>query len=172
MSQSILSYVEGLLSVSEPANCISLACAVKGISHDRLSRILNDVKLEWQTLLQAVILRIAGKLQGGYLILDDTVINKSFGKKIENLSWIFCSKENRSVLGLNIVALCWSNGTITLPLAIKFWKKGENKSKYDLACELLSYAKNILCLQPEYVVFDSWYASEKILSAINSYGWI
>lgn len=172
MSKHILSYVSGLLSVSESATCLSLARVVKNTSHDCLSRILNNRTLEWKTLLQATVLRIIGKLQGGYLIIDDTVINKSFAKQIENMSWMFCSKENRSVLGLNLVVLCWSNGTITLPLCVKFWKKSEGKSKYDLALELLSYAKNILCLQPEYVVFDSWYASEKILSTIQSYGWI
>jgi putative transposase len=115
-------------------------------------------------------LRIGGKLQGGYLVIDDTVINKSFAKSIEKLAWIFCSKENRAVLGLNLVVLVWSNGTTTLPLAVKIWKKG-GKSKYDLALELLAYAKNILCLQPDYVAFDSWYASKKILKRLNTYKW-
>lgn len=171
MPLKILPYLRGLLTVSEPANCVSLARVLKHISHDRLSRILNDKAFEWQTLLQALVLRIIGKLQGGYLVIDDTVINKSFAKSIEKLSWIFCSKENRAVLGLNLVVLVWSNGPFTLPLAVKIWKKG-GKSKYALALELLAYAKNILCLQPEYVAFDSWYASKKILKRLNAYKWI
>lgn len=163
-------YLQGLLSVLEPATCTALARVVRGVSHDCLSRILKNKKLEWQTLLSGLVSRISGKLQRGYLVIDDTVIDKSFAKLIENLSWIYSSKENRVVLGLNLVVLAWSNGVITLPLGVKIWKKG-GKSKYDLAGELLWYAKKVLQIKPQYVVFDSWYASEKILSQLASYRW-
>ena len=73
---------------------------------------------------------------------------------------------------MNLVVLCWSNGTVTLPLGVKIWKKGKKKSKYDLALELLSYARNILKLEPEYVTFDSWYAAKKILKRLKTYHWI
>lgn len=151
---------------------MSLARVVKNCSHDSLSRILKSKAFEWQTLLQTLVLRIAGKLQGGYLVIDDTVLDKSFAKIIENVSWIFCSKENRAVLGLNLVVLCWSNGTYTLPLAVKIWKKNSNTSKYDLALELLEYAKYTLCLSPDYIAFDSWYASRKILERMTEYEWV
>lgn len=75
-------------------------------------------------------------------------------------------------MGLNLVVLCWSNDTLTIPLAVKIWKKGLKKSKYDLAPELLSYARNILLLEPEYVAFDSWYAAKKILKRLKKYHWI
>lgn len=170
MPNTILRYVSGLLSVSESATCTAIARVVGG-SHDRLSRTLRDTKLEWQTLLQAFIQRAFGNLSGGYLIIDDVVLNKCYAKHIENLSWVYCSKEQRSVLGLNLVVLCWSNGTLTIPLAIKIWKKGGKKSKYDLALELLWYARNILILEPEYVTFDSWYAAKKILKRLKAYHW-
>jgi hypothetical protein len=73
-------------------------------------------------------------------------------------------------LGINIVVLAWSNGSITIPLAIKIWKKG-GQSKYDLTLTLLSYAKNILKIKPKYVAFDSWYSSKKILQVMQKYGW-
>ena len=171
MFKKISPYLEGLLISFEPSNCVSLARVVSNCSHDSLSRILKNKAFEWQTLLQTLVLRIAGKLQGGYLVIDDTVIDKSFATIIENLSWIFCSKENRSVFGLNIVVLVWSNGTYTLPLAIKIWKKNSGKSKYDFALELLDYARNTLFLRPDYVVFDSWYASEKIIKTLSEYHW-
>ena len=170
MPNNVLQYVSGLLSVSEQATCTAIARVV-GLSHDRLSRTLKNTKLEWQILLRAFIKRAFGNLSGGYLIIDDVVLNKCYAKHIENLSWVYCSKEQRSVLGLNLVVLCWSNGTLTLPLAIKIWKKGGSKSKYDLALELLSYARNILKLEPQYVTFDSWYAAKKILKRLRSYHW-
>ncbi len=169
MPIKILSYIKGLLIVSETATCTSISRVV-GRSHDNLSRILRDTKLEWKTLLSSFIRKILGKLSNGYLMIDDTVINKSFAKVIENLSWVFCSKEGRSVLGINIVVLAWSNGSITIPLAIKIWKKG-GQSKYDFALTLLSYAKNILKIKPKYVAFDSWYSSKKILQVMQKYGW-
>jgi len=84
---------------------------------------------------------------------------------------VFCSKDGRSVLGLNIVVLAWSNGIVTIPLAIKIWKK-DGASKYILALELLSYARNILKIKPKYVTFDSWYSLRKILQRLQKYGWI
>lgn len=171
MPTSVVTYVSGLLSVSESATCTALA-RVMGRSHDRLSRTLKDSKPEWQTLLRAFILRAFGNLSGGHLIIDDVVLNKCYAKRIQNLSWVYCSKEQRSVLGLNMVVLCWSNNTITIPLAVKIWKKGNKKSKYDLALELLSYARNILVLKPDYVTFDSWYAAKKILKRLKHYRWV
>ena len=171
MPHTVLNYVCGLLSVSEQATCTAIARVV-GLSHDRISRTLKDTKLEWQTLLRAFISRAFGNLSGGHLIIDDVVLNKCYAKCVENLSWVYCSKEQRSVLGLNMVVLCWSNNTITIPLAVKIWKKGSRKSKYDLALELLSYARNILLLEPEYVTFDSWYAAKKILKRLKAYHWI
>ena len=170
MPLKIFVYVKGLLAVAEPATCVSMARIV-GVAHDRLSKILNNSKLAWQTLLHSLALRIFGKLDDGYLILDDTVIDKSFAKVIENLAWVFCSKKNQSVLGLNIVVLCWSNGTFTIPLAFKIWKKSGGKTKIDLAVELLSYARNFLRLQPKYVTFDCYYSAKKILKRLTKYGW-
>lgn len=169
MPLKILAYIKGLLIVSETATCTAISRVV-GHSHDNLSRILRDTKLEWRTLLSSFIRKILGRLTNGYLMIDDTVINKSFAKVIENISWVFCSKEGRSVLGFNIVVLAWSNGAITIPLAIKIWKK-DGPSKYDLALSLLSFARNILKIKPKYVVFDSWYSSKKILRRIQKYGW-
>jgi putative transposase len=171
MPLRIVPYVKGLLTVAENATATAMARVVK-TSHDNLSRILKDSKLRWQTLLRALILRIFGKLSDGWLIIDDTIIDKSFARVIENLSWVYCSKKQRSILGLNLVLLAWSNGTITIPLAFKIWKKDGKKSKFDLALELLSYARNILKIKPKYVTFDSWYASQKILKRLRKYHWI
>jgi len=171
MPTKIFVYIRGLLTVSERATCVALSRVLSEKSHDSLTRILNDTKLEWQTLLHSFVLRIIGKLQNGYLMIDDTVIDKSFSKVIQNTAWIFCSKKNKKILGLNIVVLAWSNGTVTIPIAFKIWKKKSKKSKYDLALELLSYARNFLQLKPKYVTFDSWYSSKKILKRLNYYKW-
>lgn len=169
LPQNVINYIKGLMCVFENANCVSLAY-VAGCSHDSLTRVLMGRKLCWQTLLTKFILRTVGKLQGGYLMIDDTIISKNFAKKIENLSWIFDSKIGKSILGLQLVLLAWSNGKITIPLAIKVYQKKQGKSKIDLACELIRYAKK-LQIKPEYVTFDSWYAASKIFKTIKLCGW-
>jgi putative transposase len=63
-------------------------------------------------------------------------------------------------------------GTIThrLPLAFRLWHKG-GPSKYELALELLSYARNRLRCRPDDVLFDAWYPSKRLLKRIRDYGW-
>lgn len=165
----IKNYIKGLVCVFENANCVSLS-KITNCSHDSLARILNQPKLNWQTLLLSFRLRTFGKLRGGWLIIDDTVIDKKFAKVIENLSWVFDSKTNKSILGLNIVLLTWSDGKRTIPLAIKVYQKSNGKTKIDLALELLNYA-HFIGISPEYVVFDAWYAADKVLKKIESFRW-
>ena len=169
LPQNAIKYVKGLMCVFENASCIALSLVSK-CSHDSLARVLNDKKLSWQILLLSFIMRTFGKLQDGWLIIDDTVISKPFAKKIENLAWIFDSKIGKSILGLQIVIIAWSNGKVTIPLAIRVYQKEKKKSKIDLACELVEYAK-ILGIKPKFITFDSWYAAGKLLKLIRQYHW-
>ncbi len=170
LPKNTISYIKALMCVFENANCVSLSKII-GCSHDSLARILNERKLSWQTLLESFTLRIFGKLHGGWLIIDDTVISKRFARKIENLAWVFDSKIGKSIRGLNIVLLAWSNGRTTIPLMIKVYRKANKKTKIDLAIELISYA-HLLLINPKYITFDSWYAADKLLKKIVGYKWI
>jgi len=169
LPKNAINYVKGLICVFENANCVSLSKII-GCSHDSLARILSERKLSWQTLLESFTLRIFGKLHDGWLIIDDTVISKRFARRIENLAWVFDSKIGKSIRGLNIVLLAWSNGRTTIPLMIKVYRKADGKTKIDLAIELISYA-HLLLIEPKYVTFDSWYAAEKLLKKIAGYKW-
>jgi hypothetical protein len=50
------------------------------------------------------------------------------------------------------------------------WHKG-GPSKYVLALDLLSYARNRLKCRPQFVLFDSWYPSKQLLKRLRDYGW-
>jgi len=169
LPKNVIAYIKGLMGVFENANCSSLS-ALANCSHDSLTRILNNEKFSWQTLLENFILRIFGKLSGGWLAIDDTIISKVFAKKIENLAWVYDSKIGKSIIGLNIVALVWTNGQLTLPLGLRIYKPNSGKSKIDLAIELLACAKR-LKIRPLYVAFDSWYAASKLMKTIREYRW-
>ncbi len=167
---ALRAYVKGLLGVAERATCAALARTVRGTAHDRLTRLLSNRRLDWQTLLASLVLKLTGYLRDGYLIIDDTIIDKSFARAIEGIAWVYSSKEQRSILGLSVVVLCWSNGERTIPLALRIWKKN-GASKVKLAVALLRWAKQLLKVKPRYVVFDSWYAAHHLLQTIEDFSW-
>jgi transposase len=115
-------------------------------------------------------MRTFEKLPAGYLVIDDTTISKRFAASIENLSFVFDTKLGKSILGLQLVLIIWSNGEVAIPLALRVYQKNTGKTKIDLACELIEHAKK-LGIKPEFITFDCWYAAEQLLKLIDSYGW-
>ena len=72
--------------------------------------------------------------------------------------------------GFALVLLVWTDGVRRIPLGLRLWRKG-GPSKYDLALELLSYARNRLRSHPAYVLFDACYPSKALLKRIRDGGW-
>jgi putative transposase len=167
-------YVTGLLVRLHNANCVRLAASV-GVSHDFLSRVLKNERGRVFSHVSTLILKTLGKISGGSLIIDDTTITKHFAKVIEGCGWLWSSNDERVVFGYQVVVLMWSNGTISIPLTWEFYKKESDKqsqrTKLDIAIDLLSYARNTLQLSPERVLFDSFYSAEKVLLCCEEYGW-
>jgi len=168
MVSDIWLYIKAVVVFTTKGTCSALAEMLGNVSHDRLNRVLTG---NWpgQKLLE-ITFRLLFAIVGGYLIIDDTVIEKTFSKAIEGLSWVYDSAKKKSVWGYSIVLLVWTDGQIRIPLAFRLWRKG-GPSKFSLALELLSYARNRLKIKPSFVLFDSWYASKKVLKRIKDYGW-
>jgi putative transposase len=168
MPELLWLYLTALLYYRTSVSCVALAEALETVSHDRLTRLLQG---DWsgQTLLE-LTLRTLFSWERGYLILDDTVLPKPFATALEGLAWVFSSQERKPVYGLSLVLLVWTNGTLRIPLSMRLWTK-DGPSKYELALELLSYARNRLRCRPDYVLFDAWYPSTRLLKRIRDYGW-
>jgi putative transposase len=161
-------YLTALLYDRTAATCVAMSEALQTVSHDRLTRMLQA---DWSG--QILLERACGMLfvwERGYLVLDDTVIPKPYATAMEGLAWVFSSTERRPVYGLSLVLLVWTDGTLRIPLSMRLWRKG-GPSKYELALELLSYARNRVHCHPEYVLFDAWYPSKALLQRIRDYGW-
>lgn len=107
-----------------------------------------------------LIKRWFGLLENGYLIIDDTVLAKPYGKKFAQACFAYSSCLDKVVYGYHIVLLAWTNGFITIPLSFRFYQKG-GKSKVALAGELLKEAKIFWKINPVAVLFDSWYGGNK-----------
>jgi putative transposase len=168
MPEPLWIYLRALLYFTNITTCSAIADAFDSVSHDRLTRLLQGTWLG-HTLL-ALALRALFTVAGGYLIVDDTVVDKSYARLLGEAAWVWSSKDSKVVFGVSVVLLVWTDGQVRIPLAFRRWHKG-GPSKFDLALELLSYARNRLRCKPQFVLFDSWYPSKALLKRIRDYGW-
>lgn len=160
-------YIFAMLYFQTNGTCSGLAKTIKGISHDSFTRFL---KQEWSGQKRLEHFIEPECIDGGYLIIDDTPIEKPHSKTLEGLSWVYSSTMGKLVYGYSTVVLLWTDGRMRIPIGQKLWRRG-GKTKIELAMELLSYARNQLKLKPDYVLFDSWYSAKKLLKRIKDYGW-
>jgi hypothetical protein len=168
MPEPLWIYLMALLYFTNVTTCSAIADAFDSVSHDRLTRMLQGT---WSghTLLN-LALHLLFTVAGGYLVLDDTVVEKPYARLLGEAAWVWSSKQRKVVFGISVVLLVWTDGQVRIPLAFRLWHKG-GPSKFALALELLSYARNRLRCKPQCVLFDSWYPSKPLLKRIRDYGW-
>jgi len=135
-----------------------------GFSHDGITRMLFKA-FPWKRLLLRLIHTFFGMLRDGYIILDDTVLAKPFGKHFKEAVFAYSSCLDKVVYGYHIVALIWTNGIVKIPLSFRLYRH-KGKSKIMLAADLLREARYFWHLSPRGVLFDSWYAAGPLLSQI------
>ena len=167
MPTLVFSYLRGLLQGVKPT-ATSLSRQF-GYSHDGLTRCLRK-RFAWKQWYLWILQVLFGSLSGGWLIIDDTVLAKPFGRKFPHACMVWDSSQERQVFGYNLVFICWSNGTVTIPLAWRWYKK-DTKTKIELAQSLLKEMKYVWKLTPEMILFDSWYGAADILNQLTTYHW-
>jgi hypothetical protein len=114
MLQLIWLYLTALLYYRTSVSSVALAEALETVSHDRLTRWFRG---NWSghTLLNLAI-RTRFVWERGSLMIDDTVLAKPFATAIEGLAWVFSSQEQKTLYGLPVVLLIWTNGTASHPV--------------------------------------------------------
>ena len=168
MPEPLWIYLMALRYFSNLTTCSAMSDAFDSASHDQLTRLLQGTWSGHTRLHLA--LRLLFTVAGGYLILDDTVIEKPYARLLGEAAWVWSSKQRQVVCGVSVVLLVWTDGQVRIPLAFRLWHKG-GPSKFTLALELLSYARNRLRCKPQFVLFDSWYPSKPLLKRLRDYGW-
>ena len=80
----------------------SLANHLENISHDTINRYLKIEKFDHQYLWRNVQQEIVTNTEG-YLIFDDTVINKEYGRKIELVRQQYSGNKHKVIRGIGVV---------------------------------------------------------------------
>ena len=111
LSRRIVSAIEALLVAIEPSSCLAKAEG-QAYAHDCLQRALQE-ELTWLSKISLYLLRLVAGEEGGYLVFDDTIIERTGpGKlnlpKLRNSQGHYC-------FGLGVVLIIWTNGRLRIP---------------------------------------------------------
>lgn len=111
-------YVHALVTAVENSSAMSFAEVAEGVSHDFFTRSLHKSG-QWLRLLVLLVQRVCKS--GGYLILDDTILEK-YTQGLRCIFKLRDSKTGNYVYGINIVLLCWSDGKRCLPIGFHIYR--------------------------------------------------
>lgn len=167
MPKTIVSYLYGLVT-GYKVTATSLARQF-GFSHDGITRMLVS-RFPWKKWYIWCIHRLFHICKGGYLIIDDVVLAKPFGKLFTHASYVYSSSDDKSIFGYNIVMICWTNGTVTIPLSWRWYKKN-SYTKVEIAMLLLEEVRFKWKIKNCTVLYDSWYAAAKVMRLIKRLGY-
>lgn len=172
MSFTKLDYCQYLLSSPVNYTVTNLADHLEGVSHDRINRYLRGEKLTPRLLWENVEPSLIPD-ENGYIVFDDTVLDKRFARSIELARRQYSGNEHRVINGIGLVNCVYVN-----PLSQQFWvidyrlydKEGDGKSKLDHVSDMLEGIVFAKQLDFRTVLMDSWYATQKLMAHIDQLG--
>lgn len=139
------------------------------MAHDSVSRWLSRKKLTPKLLWQESQYLVEKK--GGYLVLDDCVLDKPYAHKTALVKPQYSGKHHRVVRGIDVVNLLWTDGQKMIPVDYRIYDPSrDGKTKNDHGREMLQIAEQ-RAFSPDYVLMDCWYTSVDNLKMIASRRW-
>lgn len=138
-------------------------------AHDSVNRLLQrqtpDTEALWQEAQPLV------ERENGFLILDDTTLDKPYSHQIELVSYHWSGKHQQVVKGINVVTLLWTDGTSIVPVDFRVYdRQHDEKTKNDHFRDMLNTAKE-RGFAPHCVLFDSWYSGMGNLKHVRRLQW-
>lgn len=166
-------YIKYLIASYKGFTCTEVARCLPQhngqIAHDSVNRLLERQSHHTETLYQSVKPFI--DLRNGFLVLDDTTLDKIYSKEIELVTRHWSGKHHEVVQGINIISLLWTDGNSMIPVDFRVYDcSNDGLTKNDHFIDMIDTAHK-RGFQPEYVLFDSWYGSIKNLKKIASFNW-
>ena len=163
-------YIQFLIAAQRVYSCVEAErVSPEAAAHDAYTRLLSrlppDTEALWEEARELV------ELNKGVLILDDSTLDKPYGKAIELVTRHWSGKHHAVVRGINLESLVWSDGEKIVPIDCRVYAKAEDQqTKNDHARTMFTIAKE-RSFTPDLVMFDSWYASLANLKQLRSQGW-
>lgn len=172
MKESIsrLTYCQYLLVSQINYTLTHFADHCETFSHDAINRYLRGEKMTPRLVWDNVRGQVQSTVRG-YLLFDDTVLDKQYSHRIELVRRQWSGNAKAVIKGIGVVTCVYVN-----PETEQFWlldyrlydPDGDGKSKLDHAREMLAnvvYQKQL----PFYaVLMDTWYATQGIMRFIES----
>jgi len=168
-----LDYINFLIAASTVYSCTEAArcysSLVNAPSHDCFTRLLQNQSSDTESLWNEVRKFVTPK--EGYMIVDDTVLDKPYSEKMGFVRYQWSGKHHRTVKGIGLITLVWTDGTTVIPVDFRIYNIDEDdKTKNDHFRDMLDKAEE-RGFNPEFILFDTWYASVKNLKAIRKKEW-
>jgi len=108
----------------------------------------------------------------GYLVADDTVIDKPRSTNIELVKWQYSGTHHDVVKGIGLETLLWTQGgNEHIPVDYRVYNpEGDGKTKNQHFQDMIRLARH-RGFAPAYVLIDTWYTSIANLKLIDSFSW-
>lgn len=138
-------------------------------AHDAYTRLLHRLEPDSDALwveVQPDVCRTTG-----VLVLDDSVLDKPYARKMDLVHHMWSGKHHRVVKGIDLLTLLWTDGDRHLPCDYRLYDRpNDQKTKNDHFGDLLRVAQE-RGFAPECVLFDGWFSSLDNLKRLRTLGW-
>jgi hypothetical protein len=167
---SRLDYCQYLLVSQINYTLTNFADHCERFSHDAVNRYLRGERITPRLIWDNVRAQLVETARG-YLVFDDTVLDKNYSSSIELVRRQYSGNAHSVIRGIGVVTCVYVN-----PEAAQFWlidyriydPEGDGKTKLDHVREMLQnvvYEKELSC---QAVLMDAWYATKDLMLYIES----
>ena len=172
MKVTRIDYCQYLLVSQKNYTLTNFANHTDSLSHDQINRYLKSGKLTPRLLWEHVRHDIISS-RNGYILFDDTIVDKNFSHSIEGVRRQYSGNSHGIIKGIGVVTCVYVN-----PETEQFWAIDyrifdpdiDGKSKLDHVYEMLNNIAYNKCLSFSKVLMDSWYATKYLMLKIEDMG--
>jgi hypothetical protein len=160
-------YCQYLLSSQINYTCTNLADHTEGLDHNSVYRYLKGERLRpalvWEKVKDLIV-----QSEDGYLIFDDTVLDKSYSFEISGVRPQYSGNAHGVVKGIGVVNLVYYNAE-----SDRYWiidyrlydPERDGKTKLDHLNDMLDVVQ-ARGIRFRTVLMDSWYATTQIMTRL------
>jgi hypothetical protein len=142
------------------------------LSHDQVNRLMCSEKLRPRHLWQAVRADVLAH-PDGYLVFDDTTLDKRHSTKIEIAQRQYSGASHGLVMGINVVTCLYVNPESQQSWIIDYRVYNpiaDGKGKLDHVSDMIAHSVEWKKLDFGVVLFDSWYATHDLMKQVDDLG--